>query len=66
MKKLVEWIKSNALVYAVAYLKKNKSSIIKKLNKKIDLPLLDEAKEAALMSAIFDVLTEAFEDDKKK
>ena len=66
MKKLVEWIKSYALVYAGDYLKKNKSSIIKKLNKKIDLPLLDEAKEAALMSAIFDVLTEAFEDDKKK
>ena len=65
MKKLVKWIKSYALVYARDYLVKNKSTVIKKLNKKIDLPLLDEKKEADLMSAIYDVLLEAFEDKKK-
>lgn len=65
MKKLVKWIKSYALVYARDYLVKNKTTVIKKLNKKIDLPLLDEKKEADLMSAIYDVLLEAFEDKKK-
>tara|TARA_Y100000593_G_C4316600_1_gene341265 strand:+ start:1897 stop:2094 length:198 start_codon:yes stop_codon:yes gene_type:complete len=65
MKKLTEWIKGYALVYARDYLKKNKASVVRKLNKKIDLPLLDEKKEADLMSAIYDVLLEAFEDKKK-
>ena len=65
MKKLVAWIKGYALTYAKDYLKNNKAEVVAKLNKRIDLPLLDEKKEADLMSAIYDVLLEAFDDKKK-
>ena len=65
MKKLVTWIKGYALTYAKDYLKNNKAEVVAKLNKKIDLHLLDEKKEAELMTAIYDVLLEAFEDKKK-
>ena len=66
MKKLLAWIKGYALTYAVDYLIHNKKEIIAKLNKKIDLPLLNEKKEAELMSAIYEVILEAFDDKDDK
>lgn len=62
MKKLMEWIKGYALTYAVDYLKNNKDKFVAKMNRKIDLPLLDEKKEAALLNAIFETVLEALDD----
>jgi len=62
----MEWIKGYALTYAVDYLKTNKAKVVAKLNKKIDLPLLDEKKEAALLNSLFEIILEALDDKDDK
>ena len=67
MKKLMEWIKSYALTYAVDYLKNNKDEIIAKLNKKVDVKFLNEKQEQKLLESCYEVVLEAFDDkDDKK
>ena len=63
MKKLIAWIKSYALTYAKDYLKTNKDEIVVKLNKKVNLPVLNEKQEAKLLEAVYEVVLEVFDDD---
>ena len=45
----------------VTYLKDNKEEIVDEINKKINLPLISEAKEEELISSLFDGLMEILE-----
>ena len=55
MKKMVEFLKSFAMSYGVdyviEYLEKNKDEVIKRANKKLNLPVLNEKQEAQLLEA---------------
>ena len=52
----------------MAYLKGNKDEIIDGLNKKVNIPLISEAKEEKILAAIFDGFMEVLESvlNKKK
>ena len=45
----------------VTYLKDNKEEIVDEINKKINLPLISEAKEEEIISSLFDGLMENLE-----
>ena len=62
MKKLLEWIKSYAMTFALDHLKNNKDEIIAKLNKKVDVKFLNERQERDLLEAAYNVILEAFDD----
>ena len=59
MKKMAEFLKSFAMSYGVdfviEYLENNKDEVIKKANKKLNLPVLNEKQEAQLLEASFDM-----------
>jgi len=57
MKKLLISI---ALPMIMKELRKNKSSLVKEINKKLDLPMLSEEKEEKFFNAIFDALLMLF------
>jgi hypothetical protein len=62
MKKLVKWIKDYALTYAKGYIKQNKNEIVTKINKKIDLPFLNEKQEGELIEGLYETILEVFDD----
>tara|TARA_R110002049_G_scaffold51493_3_gene145415 strand:+ start:1575 stop:1751 length:177 start_codon:yes stop_codon:yes gene_type:complete len=45
----------------VSYLKENKEEIIDEINKKINIPLISEAKEEDIFNSLFDGLMEILE-----
>ena len=45
----------------VSYLKENKEEIIDEINKKVNLPLISEAKEEKILGSLFDGLMEILE-----
>ena len=45
----------------VNYLRDNKEEIVDEINKKINLPLISEAKEEEIISSLFDGLMEILE-----
>ncbi len=65
MKKLASFLQSFlqsfAMDHVLKYLKNNKSSVIKAANKKINLPILNEAQEAELMEAVYEVVIDVVE-----
>ena len=65
MKKLGDFLQKFALDYVVKYLKGNKPEVIKAVNKKVNLPILNEKQEAELMDAIYDVVIDVVEGIKK-
>ena len=50
----------------LAYLKSNKQEIVEGLNKKVNLPLVSEAKEEKILSSLFDGFMEVLESVLKK
>ena len=46
----------------VGYLKDNKEEIVDEINKKINIPLISEAREEQIYDALFDGLMEILED----
>tara|TARA_Y100001973_G_C4975106_1_gene221502 strand:- start:333 stop:509 length:177 start_codon:yes stop_codon:yes gene_type:complete len=45
----------------IAYLKSNREEIIDGINKKVNLPLISEAKEEKIFSSLFDAFMEVLE-----
>jgi|TARA_R100000655_G_scaffold107451_2_gene157905 hypothetical protein len=45
----------------ISYLKNNKDEIIDALNKKVNIPLISEAKEEQIFSSLFDGFMEVLE-----
>ena len=62
MKKFIKWIKEYALTYAKNYIKNNKNEIVTKINKKVDLPFLNEKQEGELIESIYEIVVEVFDD----
>ena len=65
MNKLGAFLQKFALDYVVKYLKGNKPEVIKAVNKKVNLPILNEKQEAELMEAIYEVVIDVVEGIKK-
>ena len=65
MNKLAQFLQKFALDYVVKYLKGNKPEVIKAVNKKVNLPILNEKQEAELMEAIYEVVIDVVEGIKK-
>ena len=65
MNKFRLFLEKFALDYVVKYLKNNKADVIKKVNVKVNLPILNEKQEAELMEAIYEVVVDVVEGIKK-
>ena len=65
MNKLGLFLQRFALDYVLKYLKNNKADVIKKVNVKVNLPILNEKQEAELMEAIYEVVVDVVEGIKK-
>ena len=65
MNKFRLFLEKVALDYVVKYLKNNKADVIKKVNVKVNLPILNEKQEAELMEAIYEVVIDVVEGIKK-
>ena len=55
MNKLTNFLKGFAIDYVINYMKDNKSLLIEKAIKQLNLPILNEKQEAELLEACFDV-----------
>ena len=65
MNKLSQFLQKFALDYVVKYLKGIKVEVIKSVNAKVNLPILNEQQEAELMEAIYEVVIDVVEGIKK-
>ena len=54
MKKLTDFLKGFAIDYVIKYLTDNKDEVVAKLNKEINVPILNEKQEKQLLDAIYD------------
>ena len=54
MKKLTNFLKNFAIDYVIKYLTNNKDEVVAKLNKEINVPILNEKQEKELLDAIYD------------
>ena len=54
MKKLTDFLKGFAIDYVIKYLTDNKEEVVAKLNKEINVPILNEKQEKELLDAIYD------------
>ena len=64
MKKFVKWLQEYAKSYIKNYVKSNKNEIVAKINKKIDLPFLNEKQEGELIESVYEIIVEVFDDSK--
>jgi|TARA_Y100001963_G_scaffold113999_1_gene157992 hypothetical protein len=64
--KLTGFLKGFAIDYVIKYMKENKSLLIKKANEKLNVPILNEAQEAELLEACFDISMDMVEGIKDK
>ena len=76
MKKLMKFIERATMDYikanpnkiidlAVEFLEKNKENYIKSANAKVDLPILNERREAELLEAMYEITIDFFKGMKK-
>ena len=54
MNKLTNFLKNFAFDYVIKYLIANKEEVVSKLNKEINVPILNEKQEKELLDAIYD------------
>ena len=54
MKKLTDFLKNFAIDYVIKYLINNKEEVVAKLNKEINVPILNEKQEKELLDAVYD------------
>ncbi|QDP56857.1 MAG: hypothetical protein Unbinned2716contig1004_31 [Prokaryotic dsDNA virus sp.] len=64
MKKFVKWLQEYAKSYIKNYVKSNKNEIVAKINKKVDLPFLNEKQEGELIESVYEIIVEVFDDTK--
>ena len=62
MKKFVKWLQEYAKSYIKTYVKSNKNEIVAKINKKVDLPFLNEKQEGELIESVYEIIVEVFDD----
>ena len=61
MSKLETFLRNFALDYVTKYLKNNKEQVVVTVNKKVNLPILNESQEEELMEAIYDIILDVVE-----
>ena len=54
MKKLTNFLKNFAIDYVIKYLTDNKDEVVAKLNKEINVTILNEKQEKELLDAVYD------------
>ena len=65
MSKFGQWLINFSTDYFVKYLVDNKSLVIEKINKKFDVPLLNEKQEAELLGIVHEIIVDVAKDMKK-
>ena len=65
MNKLLKFMQKFAMDYVLKHLRVNKDQVIIALNKKIDMPILNEAQEKELIDAVYEVVLDVVEGMKK-
>ena len=65
MSKFSQWLINFSTDYFVKYLVDNKALVIEKINKKFDLPLLNEKQEAELLGIVHEIIVDVAKDMKK-
>ena len=54
MSKLTNFLKNFAIDYVIKYLTDNKAEVVAKINKDINVPILNEKQEKELLDAVYD------------
>ena len=65
MSKFSQWLINFSTDYFVKYLVDNKVLVIEKINKKFDVPLLNEKQEAELLGIVHEIIVDVAKDMKK-
>ena len=65
MSKFGQWLINFSTDYFVKYLVDNKALVIEKINKKFDVPLLNEKQEADLLGIVHEIIVDVAKDMKK-
>ena len=65
MSKWTKWLNNFACDYFIKYMKENEKLINEKINKKLNVPILDEKQEGELISNIQDVIIDVIKGMKK-
>ena len=65
MSKFSQWLINFSTDYFVKYLVDNKSLVIEKINKKFDVPLMNEKQEAELLGIVHEIIVDVAKDMKK-
>tara|TARA_R110002110_G_scaffold254060_1_gene469903 strand:+ start:16 stop:213 length:198 start_codon:yes stop_codon:yes gene_type:complete len=65
MSKFSQWLINFSTDYFVKYLVDNKALVIEKINKKFDVPLLNEKQEAELLGIVHEIIVDVAKDMKK-
>ncbi len=65
MSKFSQWLINFSTDYFVKYLVDNKALVIEKINKKFDVPLLNEKQEADLLGIVHEIIVDVAKDMKK-
>ena len=66
MSKWTKWLNNFACDYLLKYLKENKSLVNETINKKMNIPVLNEKQEGELIGMVQDVIIDVVEGMKKK
>ena len=66
MSKWTKWLNNFAVDYLLKYLKENKSLVNETINKKMNIPVLNEKQEGELIGMVQDVIIDVVEGMKKK
>ncbi len=66
MSKWTKWLNNFAVDYLLKYLKENKSLVNQTINKKMNIPVLNEKQEGELIGMVQDVIIDVVEGMKKK
>ena len=65
MSKFGQWLINFSTDYFVKYLIDNKALVIERINKKFDVPLLNEKQEAELLGIVHEIIVDVAKDMKK-
>ena len=65
MSKFGQWLINFSTDYFVKYLVDNKALVIERINKKFDVPLLNEQQEAELLGIVHEIIVDVAKDMKK-
>ena len=66
MSKWTKWLNNFAVDYLLKYLKDNKDMVNETINKKLNIPVLNERQESELIGMVQDIFVDTVEGMRKK